>query len=111
MFYRLKFFILSSIFLIIAAALILFFGLKERKISLRNNISFQKITGGLGMGAVISPYYNLIDFDPRIQNVDDSLTLPVPGIYSYGAHRTSTICYFEEIPTNQIKIIKKEAQN
>jgi hypothetical protein len=65
-------------------------------------VSFQKMVGGVGMGAISTPIWNFINFDPRIQPVDDSITWPIPGGYSYGPDRTATVSYFEEIPVNQL---------
>ena len=67
-------------------------------------VAFQKMVGGVGMGAISSPIWNFINFDPRIQPVDDSTLWPIPGGYSYGPDRTATISYFEEIPVNQFFI-------
>jgi len=67
-------------------------------------IAFQRMVGGVGMGAISSPVWNIINFDPRIQSVDDSNTWPIPGGYSYGPDRTATVSYFEEIPVNQLLI-------
>jgi hypothetical protein len=65
-------------------------------------VTFQRMVGGLGMGAISSPVWNIINFDPRIQPVDDSITWPIPGGYSYSPDRTATVSYFEEIPVNQL---------
>jgi hypothetical protein len=62
---------------------------------------FQKATGGLGMGAIATPIWQFINYDARIFSVDDSITWPVPGGYSYGPDRTATVSYFEEAPENQ----------
>jgi hypothetical protein len=67
-------------------------------------VAFQKMVGGLGMGAISSPIWNFINFDPRIQSVDDSTLWPIPGGYSYSPDRTATVSYFEEIPVNQLFI-------
>ena len=56
------------------------------------------------MGAISTPMWNFINFDPRIQPVDDSTLWPIPGGYSYGPDRTATVSYFEEIPVNQLLI-------
>ncbi len=64
-------------------------------------VTFQRMVGGVGMGAISTPIWNFINFDPRIQPVDDSTLWPIPGGYSYGPDRTATISYFEEIPTNE----------
>lgn len=62
---------------------------------------FQDALGGLGLGAIASPIWNFINYDPRVMPVDDSITWPIPGGYSYGPDRTATLTYFEEIPQNQ----------
>lgn len=67
-------------------------------------VAFQMMVGGVGMGAISVPIWNFINFDPRIQPVDDSITWPIPGGYSYGPDRTATVSYFEEIPVNQLLI-------
>ena len=62
---------------------------------------FQRATGGLGMGAIATPIWQFINYDARILSVDDSITWPVPGGYSYGPDRTGTVSYFEEVPEDQ----------
>jgi len=69
-------------------------------------VAFQRMVGGVGMGAISSPIWNFINFDPRIQSTDDSTLWPIPGGYSYGPDRTATVSYFEEIPINQFMIKK-----
>jgi hypothetical protein len=63
--------------------------------------AFQTALGGLGMGSIASPIWQFINHDARILPVDDSITWPVPGGYSYGPDRTGTVSYFKEIPKNQ----------
>ncbi len=67
---------------------------------------FQEAAGGLGMGAIAAPIWQFINYDPRIFSVDDSITWPVPGGYSYGPDRTGTVSYFEEVPEDQWNIRK-----
>jgi hypothetical protein len=62
---------------------------------------FQRACGGLGMGAIATPIWQLINYDPRVLSVDDSITWPIPGGYSYGPDRTGTVSYFEEVPEDQ----------
>ena len=62
---------------------------------------FQKAMGGLGVGAIATPIWNFINYDLRIFSVDDSMTWPIPGGYSYGPDRTGTVSYFEEVSENQ----------
>lgn len=66
--------------------------------------TFQHMVGGLGMGAIASPVWNFINFDPRILNVDDSNLWPIAGGYPYGPDRTGTVASFQETPRNQIVI-------
>lgn len=73
-----------------------------RHVQTEKMVTFQKMVGGLGMGAISTPLYNFINYDARIQPVDDSITWPIPGIYSYGPDRTVTVSYFEEFPRNQL---------
>ncbi len=72
------------------------------KVQADQMVTFQRMVGGVGMGAISTPIWNFINFDPRIQPVDDSITWPIPGGYSYGPDRTATVSYFEEIPVNQL---------
>jgi hypothetical protein len=67
-------------------------------------VAFQKMVGGVGMGAIGTPIWNFINFDPRIQPIDGSTLWPIPGGYSYGPDRTATVSCFEEIPGNQLLI-------
>jgi hypothetical protein len=69
-------------------------------------VDFQRMVGGIGMGAISTPIWNFINFDPRIQSIDDSITWPIPGGYSYSPDRTATVSYFEEIPVNQLFLEK-----
>ena len=77
-----------------------------KNIQAKQMIGFQKMVGGVGMGAISTPIWNFINFDPRIQPIDDSTLWPIPGGYSYGPDRTATVSYFEEIPANQLFLEK-----
>ena len=77
-----------------------------KRIKADQMITFQRMVGGVGMGAISVPIWNFINFDPRIQPVDDSTLWPIPGGYSYGPDRTATVSYFEEIPVNQFFLEK-----
>ena len=63
--------------------------------------TFHRATGGLGMGAIAAPVWQFINYDARILSVDDSLTWPVPGGYSYGPDRTGSVSYFEDFAKDQ----------
>ena len=58
---------------------------------------FQDRAGGLGMGAVAAPAWSVIDFDPRLQPVDESKLWPLPAGYSYRPASTSSVTHFREI--------------
>lgn len=73
-----------------------------KRIQIDQMVIFQRMVGGVGMGAISCPIWNFINFDPRIQPVDDSTLWPIPGGYSYGPDRTATVSYFEEIPIDQL---------
>ena len=75
-----------------------------KNIQAKQMIGFQKMVGGVGMGAISTPIWNFINFDPRIQPIDDSTLWPIPGGSSYGPDRTATVSYFEEIPVNRLLI-------
>jgi len=77
-----------------------------KKVRSDQMVAFQRMVGGVGMGAISVPIWNFINFDPRVQPIDDSITWPIPGGYSYGPDRTATVSYFEEIPVNQFMIKK-----
>jgi hypothetical protein len=68
--------------------------------------TFQQATGGLGMGAIAAPIWQFINYDARVLSVDDSITWPVPGGYSYGPDRTGSVSYFEEFPESQWIVLK-----
>jgi hypothetical protein len=63
--------------------------------------TFQRATGGVGMGAIATPLWQFINYDARIVSVDDSMTWPVPGGYSYGPDRTGSVSCFQETPEDQ----------
>jgi hypothetical protein len=62
---------------------------------------FQRAVGGLGMGAIATPIWQFINYDARVLSVDDSITWPVPGGYSYGPDRTGTVSYFKEMAEDE----------
>jgi len=75
-----------------------------------NTRVFQRATGGLGMGAIATPIWQFVNYDARILSVDDSITWPMPGAYSFGPDRTGTVSYFEETPLDEWNIVSGEAQ-
>ena len=61
-------------------------------------LSFQRITGGLGIGAVAKPSWCYINYDPRIEGVCSCIEWPVPGGYCYCPDHTGSVVYMEESP-------------
>jgi len=52
---------------------------------------FQRMTGGLGMGATAALYWDFSTFDPRLE-ADCTCTLwPVPGGFLYSPEHRSTV--------------------
>lgn len=96
--------LIVSILLMLATATVGYDMHTWRHVQAKKMAAFQRAVGGVGMGAISTPLYNFINFDPRIQPIDDSVTWPVPGIYSYGPDRTATVSYFEEIPVDQLTL-------
>ena len=72
------------------------------RVSRKSIRTFQAMAGGLGMGAIAAPVWNIINFDPRLSAVDDSTLWPIAGGYPFGPDRTATVTYFQETPKNQI---------
>ncbi|MEW6350948.1 MAG: hypothetical protein AB1646_17970 [Thermodesulfobacteriota bacterium] len=68
--------------------------------------TFQRAVGGLGLGAIAVPMWQFLNYDFRIQPVDDSVSWPVPGGYSYGPDRTATVSYFQEVAGNEWVVVK-----
>jgi len=101
---------LYSVFLLVLIALtisaIIWDQYSWERVQTDQMVTFQRMIGGVGMGAISTPIWNFINFDPRIQPVDDSTLWPIPGGYSYGPDRTATVSYFEEIPTDQFFLEK-----
>ena len=44
---------------------------------------FQQYVGGLGIGASVSPEWGFLNYDPRIDYIDETNLWPIPGGYSY----------------------------
>ncbi|MBA4393762.1 MAG: hypothetical protein C0407_09445 [Desulfobacca sp.] len=103
-----KLFISIGVLVLITASLMVWDHWVWETRKTEDSVNVQKILGGLGMGAISSPVWNFINYDPRVSPVDDSLTWPIPGGYSYGPDRTATITYFEEVPKNEWNFLTKE---
>jgi hypothetical protein len=54
---------------------------------------FQRMAGGLGLGATVRPRWCFVNFDPRIEHCTCA-EQPVPGGYCYCPEHTGTVSYF-----------------
>jgi len=62
-------------------------------------VSFQRVVGGLGMGATLKPSWCYISYDPRLENQCSCIEWPIPGGYCFCPDHTGTVTYFEEAPS------------
>jgi hypothetical protein len=54
---------------------------------------FQRMAGGLGLGATVCPRWCFVNFDPRIERCTCA-EQPVPGGYCYCPEHTGTVSFF-----------------
>lgn len=69
--------------------------------------AFQQYVCGFGLGASVNPKWGFLNFDPRIDPVDETALFPVPGIYSYSPDRGASVVDINEI----IPFDKKEEES
>lgn len=104
--------VLIAVTMTLACLAILFFLLSSDHrgfLSHENDMRlFQRSVGGLGMGAAATPAWNLLHYDPRLQSIDDSNLMPIAGSYPYSPSSVSTVVAFEELPREDLQIIKVE---
>ena len=60
--------------------------------------AIQTCIGGLGIGAVNTPYWCLNAYDPRLEPQCYCTMEPVPAGYCYCPYHSSLVSYMEEIP-------------
>lgn len=80
-----------------------------RHLRRQNMIEFQRTMGGIGMGAISTPLWNMLNYDPRVQPVDDSNLWPIPGSYPYSPVGVSVVTLFLETPSEDLVIMMKPA--
>jgi hypothetical protein len=61
---------------------------------------FQRMAGGLGLGATVRPRWCFINFDPRLEPCTCS-EYPLAGGYCYCPEHTGTVSYFESAPAKR----------
>ncbi len=87
--------IMLALVLNLLVAVLLFselFGYKN----LDKAIGFQSLSGGLGLGASVNPRWGYINFDPRIERIEETNLYPVPGGYVYSPERGTSVSEFNE---------------
>jgi hypothetical protein len=63
---------------------------------------FQRVAGGLGLGATVRPRWCFVNFDPRIEYCTCA-EQPVPGGYCYCPEHTGTVSYFVAPPPDMAR--------
>lgn len=85
-------YIFIVIFLVVSViAVIAYDSYAFKKRQMNHILSFQRITGGLGLGAVTKPAWCYINYDPRIEDSCSCIEWPVPGGYCYCPDHTGSI--------------------
>jgi hypothetical protein len=59
---------------------------------------FERMAGGLGLGATVCPRWCFVNFDPRIERCTCGEE-PLPGGYCYCPEHTGTVSFFAVCPT------------
>ncbi len=59
--------------------------------------AFQRYVCGLGLGASINPAWGFINYDARVDHVDETQLWPIPGGYSYSPDRGLSVSDFKEV--------------
>lgn len=54
---------------------------------------FQRMAGGLGLGATVRPRWCFVNFDPRVEHCTCT-EQPLPGGYCYCPEHTGTVSFF-----------------
>jgi len=67
--------------------------LYAEKVQNKNEMNFQQLVQGLGLGASVNPTWCYINFDPRIDPRCPCIEWPIPGGYCYCPDHTGTVSY------------------
>jgi hypothetical protein len=57
----------------------------------RASADYQRLVGGLGMGATAAPYWDFSSYDPRLDPDCGCALWPVPGGYLYSPEHLTTV--------------------
>jgi hypothetical protein len=60
---------------------------------------FQRMAGGLGLGATVCPRWCFVNFDPRIEHCTCA-EQPLPGGYCYCPEHAGTVSFFDSRALN-----------
>jgi len=60
--------------------------------------AFQQYVCGFGLGASVNPGWGFLNFDPRVDSVDETGLFPVPGGYSYSPDCGLSVSEIKENP-------------
>ncbi|MFN3478984.1 MAG: nitrous oxide reductase accessory protein NosL [Thermodesulfovibrionales bacterium] len=71
----------------------------------------QNYLGGFGLGGVISPEWGFLNYDPRIDFVDETSLWPIPGGYSYSPERGFSVADMKESPLLDLSSINRRAEH
>jgi len=64
---------------------------------------FQRMAGGLGLGATVCPRWCFVNFDPRLEHCTCA-EQPLPGGYCYCPEHTGTVSFFALDRSNVIRV-------
>ena len=67
--------------------------LYAEKVQNKNEMNFQQLVEGLGLGASVNPTWWYINFGPRIDPRCPCIEWPIPGGYCYCPDQTGTVSY------------------
>ncbi|MDP6124543.1 MAG: hypothetical protein QGH20_02160 [Candidatus Latescibacteria bacterium] len=65
---------------------------------------FQSLVGGAGMGAISTPMWCFLTYDPRLEAICTCIEWPIPGGYCYCPDHTASVSYFEEARRSAITV-------
>jgi len=73
--------------------------------------TFQRMAGGLGLGASVRPRWCFVNFDPRIEHCT-CMEQPVPGGYCYCPEHSGTVSSFApQFPLNDDTSVNAAAKS
>lgn len=89
--------IFIGIMVLLSAASLTFDAYTWRHEKAENVVSFQRMAGGLGMGATLKPSWCYISYDPRLEGRCSCIEWPIPGGYCFCPDHTGTVTFFSSL--------------